>query len=88
MKQIRALIQSTRLSLSMSLDELARFLDVPVQVLADFESGAASIEAEVLFGLVNALNIEPEEFLSQLDRDEIDLTCDSAIQLIRSKLGS
>ncbi len=92
MKHIRDLLKTTRLENSTSLADLAKLLDVPVAKLEAFESGASSLEVELLFGLVNALNIDPEDFLNLLSREVIDTTSDSATELlslrIRAKLKS
>ena len=74
----------------MSLADLSLLLEVPEVRLVEYESGAASIDVETLFGLVNALNIDPEDFLNLLGQDEIDMSSDAATDLlslrIRAKL--
>ena len=66
MDQIRKLLKAARIEQHISLEDLATTLQVTYESLLTFEAGGA-IEADVLFGLVNLLNVSPEAVMPYLN---------------------
>ncbi len=86
MDQLQKLLKAARLEQGTSLEELAATLEIRTQTLRAFEEGGA-IEADVLFGLVNLLNIPPELVLPHLDEIGWDIADEKQIEGLVGRSG-
>lgn len=79
MDQLRKLLKTARVEQGASLEDLASTLQVPPEALLALEAGGP-IEADVLFGLVNLLNISPETVMPLIGELGWDVSGDSEIE--------
>ena len=79
MNEIRELIRRKRLELGLSVEVIATELNADPEVIETFENGAASIESSLLFGLINILNLTPEEVEPAMGKAELEIRIAAAL---------
>ena len=84
MDQLRKILKAARIEQAKTVDELAATLEILVQTILDFETGG-HIEADVLFGLVNLLNVSPDLVVPHLGQIGWDITDETTIEQLVSK---
>jgi transcriptional regulator with XRE-family HTH domain len=89
--KINTLLKKARIDQGIAIEQLAEMLSCSVDSLLAFEAGDMSIEADLIFGLVNALNVSPEVVLPiiremgfQMD-NELSPELSSDLFIIRAK---
>jgi transcriptional regulator with XRE-family HTH domain len=89
--KIRKLLKKARIDQGIAIEQLAETLSCSVDSLVAFETGDLSLEADLIFGLVNALNVSPEVVLPiiremgfQMD-NELNPELSSDLFIIRAK---
>jgi transcriptional regulator with XRE-family HTH domain len=70
-RQIGLRIRMSRIAVGMSVDQLARSIDVPAQLLSDFEEGAVRAPTKQLFQIADVLDIPIRKFFDGLELDRL-----------------
>ena len=79
MKQIGEILKAARATKGMTATDLAEAVGIPLEQILSAESGT-SIQADVLYSLVNYLNIPPDEVLSYIEARNWSCATDADVE--------
>ena len=79
MSELRELIRRKRLELGLAVETVAIELNTDAAEIEHFENGTSSIESSLLFGLINILNLTPEEVEPAIGKAELEIRIAAAL---------